>query len=83
MVPVGEAHDNLAITRFATRPLLNSLQPSEVLVEVSAAGVCHSDLHLVHARSLPYALPLTLGHELAGRIVPAYPGRLPTVLPPA
>jgi propanol-preferring alcohol dehydrogenase len=36
---------------------------------VAAAGVCHSDLHLVHARSLPYALPMTLGHEVAGRVV--------------
>lgn len=43
--------------------------PSDVLVQVAAAGVCHSDLHLVHARSLPYDLPLTLGHEVAGRIV--------------
>ena len=43
--------------------------PHDVLVEVAAAGVCHSDLHLVHARSLPYTLPMTLGHELAGRVV--------------
>ena len=43
--------------------------PDDVLVEVAAAGVCHSDLHLVHARALPYALPMTLGHELAGRVV--------------
>jgi propanol-preferring alcohol dehydrogenase len=43
--------------------------PSDVLLEVAAAGVCHSDLHLAHARALPYELPLTLGHELAGRIV--------------
>lgn len=45
------------------------LGPTEVLVEVAAAGVCHSDLHLVHARSLPYELPMTLGHEVAGRVV--------------
>ena len=43
--------------------------PTEVLVEVAAAGVCHSDLHLVHARSLPYELPMTLGHEVAGHVV--------------
>lgn len=38
VVPVGEAHDNLAITRFATRPLLNSSQTSEVLIEVANFG---------------------------------------------
>ena len=43
--------------------------PTEVLIEVAAAGVCHSDLHLVHARSLPYELPMTLGHEVAGQVV--------------
>lgn len=43
--------------------------PGDVLVEVAAAGVCHSDLHLIHARSLPYDLPMTLGHEVAGRVV--------------
>ena len=42
---------------------------SEVLLEVAAAGVCHSDLHLVHAPALPYTLPMTLGHEVAGRVV--------------
>ena len=32
------------------------------------AGLCHSDLHLVHwpAGTLPYELPFTLGHEVAG-----------------
>ena len=43
--------------------------PSEVLIKVAAAGVCHSDLHLIHARSLPYDLPITLGHEVAGHDV--------------
>ncbi len=42
--------------------------PGQVLVRVAAAGVCHSDLHLVHARALPYELPMTLGHEVAGHV---------------
>ena len=41
---------------------------SEVLVKVAAAGVCHSDLHLLHAPALPYVLPMTLGHEVAGHV---------------
>ena len=44
--------------------------PGEVLLEVRAAGLCHSDLHLMHwpAGTLPYKLPFTLGHEVAGTV---------------
>jgi propanol-preferring alcohol dehydrogenase len=43
--------------------------PGEVLVRVGAAGVCHSDLHIIDAPdALGMALPLTLGHENAGWI---------------
>ena len=43
----------------------------EVLVEVRAVGLCHSDLFVMtcDAGMLPYDLPLTLGHEVAGRVV--------------
>jgi propanol-preferring alcohol dehydrogenase len=43
----------------------------EVLVEVSAVGLCHSDLFVMASErgTLPYDLPLTLGHEVAGRVV--------------
>jgi hypothetical protein len=37
-VAVGEPHDNLAITRFSARPLLNSPQTSEVLLELRNFG---------------------------------------------
>lgn len=42
---------------------------AEVLVRVEATGLCHSDLHVIDAapRALPYRLPFTLGHEVAGR----------------
>ena len=43
--------------------------PGEVLVRVGAAGLCHSDLHLLHdfaPGSMPWPLPFTLGHENAG-----------------
>jgi propanol-preferring alcohol dehydrogenase len=44
---------------------------SEVLVEVLAVGLCHSDLFVMSCEEgvLPYDLPLTLGHEVAGRVV--------------
>jgi S-(hydroxymethyl)glutathione dehydrogenase/alcohol dehydrogenase len=39
--------------------------PGEVLVEVKAAGVCHSDLHPAHD-DWPIRTPIVLGHEGAG-----------------
>src|SRR5918999_841270 len=44
--------------------------PGEVLLRVAGAGLCHSDLHLMHWRAgtLPYTLPFTLGHEVAGTV---------------
>ncbi len=37
----------------------------EVLVRMVAAGVCHSDLHIVDG-DLPHPFPVILGHEAAG-----------------
>jgi 6-hydroxycyclohex-1-ene-1-carbonyl-CoA dehydrogenase len=46
------------------------LQPGEVLVEIAGCGVCHTDLSYyyygVPTVSKP---PLTLGHEISGRVV--------------
>jgi alcohol dehydrogenase, propanol-preferring len=42
----------------------------EVLVEVAAVGLCHTDLHFIEAApgSFPFPVPFTLGHEVAGRV---------------
>jgi len=40
----------------------------ELLVEVAACGVCHSDLHLLDG-DMPIPRPTTLGHEVAGTVV--------------
>src|SRR3954468_7716029 len=54
-------------------PLINdqidepSAGPGEVVVEIRAAGICHSDAHY-RAGGGTVALPLTLGHEIAGVI---------------
>ena len=42
--------------------------PSEVLIRVSAAGICHSDVHYRAGISKIDDLPLTLGHEIAGHV---------------
>jgi alcohol dehydrogenase, propanol-preferring len=46
---------------------------NEVLIEVEACGVCHSDLHVADGdwpQIVPITkMPLILGHEIAGRVV--------------
>jgi len=48
----------------------------QVLVEVEAAGICHSDLHVMTTPGgLPgFEIPFTLGHETAGVVVQTGPG---------
>jgi alcohol dehydrogenase, propanol-preferring len=45
--------------------------PSEgqVLIEVSACGVCRTDLHIVDGELTEPKLPLVLGHQIVGRVV--------------
>lgn len=42
--------------------------PGEVLVKLTASGLCHSDEHLVTG-DLPFPLPVVGGHEGAGTVV--------------
>jgi propanol-preferring alcohol dehydrogenase len=44
--------------------------PGQVLLKVTAAGVCHSDIAVMSrpAENFPYELPLTLGHEGVGTV---------------
>ncbi len=47
----------------------------EVLVEVAGCGVCHTDLGFLYdGVPLKHPLPLTLGHEISGRVVAAGAG---------
>jgi propanol-preferring alcohol dehydrogenase len=50
--------------------------PDEVLVRVGGVGLCHSDLLFLDAPSgvLPYEVPFTLGHEIAGWVDAVGPG---------
>jgi D-arabinose 1-dehydrogenase-like Zn-dependent alcohol dehydrogenase len=47
---------------------LPEIGPSEVLVRVAACGICHSDVHYRENISTIDPLPMTLGHEVAGRV---------------
>ena len=44
------------------------ISPSDVLIRVAAGGICHSDVHYRNGISKIDHLPLTLGHEIAGRV---------------
>lgn len=49
--------------------------PGEVTVAVAGCGVCHTDLgYLYDGVRTNHALPLTLGHEISGRVAATGPG---------
>ncbi len=62
---------------LATRPDPLSLEdwpkprpgPAELLVAVSACGVCHTELDEIEGRAPPPTLPVIPGHEIVGRVV--------------
>lgn len=41
----------------------------QLLLQVSACGVCHTDLHIAEGDLHPPRLPLTPGHQVVGRVV--------------
>jgi alcohol dehydrogenase, propanol-preferring len=41
----------------------------EILVKVSACGVCHTELDEIEGRTPPPRFPVVLGHEVVGRVV--------------
>jgi alcohol dehydrogenase, propanol-preferring len=43
--------------------------PGQVLIEVSACGVCRTDLHVVDGELPDPKLPLVPGHQIVGRVV--------------
>ena len=45
------------------------LAPGQVLVEIEAAGVCGSDVHMWRGKDPRTPLPIILGHEGVGRVV--------------
>ncbi|MGE5246480.1 MAG: 6-hydroxycyclohex-1-ene-1-carbonyl-CoA dehydrogenase [Betaproteobacteria bacterium] len=60
---------------FEFRPLqLGALGPGEVCVRVAGCGLCHTDVSFYSgAVRTKHALPLVLGHEIAGTVVEAPP----------
>ena len=42
--------------------------PGDLLVRVSACGVCHTEIDEIEGRTPPSALPRILGHQVVGRV---------------
>lgn len=51
-------------------------EPSQgqLLIRVSACGVCHTELDEIEGRTPPPRLPVVLGHQVVGRVETAGPG---------
>jgi threonine dehydrogenase-like Zn-dependent dehydrogenase len=56
------------------------IKPGHALVRVRAAGLCHTDIEVLHGRYGEGAFPLVPGHEYAG-IVEAVAGDVSTIKP--
>lgn len=63
---VLEAHGGPLVEREVAVPMPC---PGEVLVRVGACGVCRTDLHIVDGQLPQAALPIIMGHEIAGTVV--------------
>src|SRR3954462_13549673 len=61
LVHVGEPLEDADIA-------IPEIASSDVLIRVAAAGICHSDAHYRGGISKIDPLPLTLGHEVPGRV---------------
>ena len=48
--------------------MIKQPRPGEVLVKIFAAGICHSDLHVISGQA-KQELPCVLGHEGAGKVI--------------
>lgn len=48
---------------------IGDLPPGHALVRVKAAGLCHTDIDVLHARYGTGAFPLVPGHEFSGEVI--------------
>ncbi|HUS85421.1 MAG TPA: alcohol dehydrogenase catalytic domain-containing protein, partial [Anaerolineales bacterium] len=46
----------------------------ELLIQVSACGICHTDLHIIEGDIHPPRLPIIPGHQVVGSVQAVGPG---------
>ncbi len=80
--------DNMRAMRIHQLGSLNDLTPplhletistpapasSELLIQVHACGVCHTEIDEIEGRTGPSELPMTPGHQVVGTVVKEGPG---------
>jgi len=57
--------DGFVELREVPKPVIDS---ESVLIEVKAAGICGTDIHIIHDE-FEYSPPVIMGHEFSGEIV--------------
>ena len=85
LVKFARGQGHVEVREVEERPLARG----EVRVQVEAAGICGSDLHILHDEiAIPIRVPVVLGHEFSGRVVelgsgadPAWLDRRVTAMP--
>ena len=64
VAPLTEHHAPLIFTDVP----IPEPEPEEVLIKVSACGVCHTELDEIEGRLQPAILPVIPGHQVVGRV---------------
>jgi propanol-preferring alcohol dehydrogenase len=54
------------VLRRMPKPVIG---PCDLLLRVSACGVCHTELDVIEGRTPPPALPVILGHQVVGTVM--------------
>ncbi len=70
LAPLSENETPLVLTDLPEP----NVAPGEILIRVSACGVCHTELDEIEGRTPPPQLPVVPGHQVVG-VVEAGPGR--------
>lgn len=68
--PVPDTPGPLQLETFATP----NPGRSEVLIQVLACGVCHTEIDEIEGRAAPGSLPMTPGHQVVGKVIKHGPG---------
>jgi propanol-preferring alcohol dehydrogenase len=64
---IGSMDENKTPLELADLPI-PAPGDDEILIRVSACGVCHTELDEIEGRTSPPRLPVVLGHQVVGRV---------------
>ena len=72
---MGPVHEGATPLVLASRPEPVP-GPGQLLIRVSACGVCHTELDEIEGRTPPPRLPVVPGHQVVGRVQALGPGAI-------